>query len=241
MRRVHVPILKLGEIVLDAAQSHHVRDVLRLGVGEALELFDDAGRTARATVVGASTSAVTVKVKEMTEARSGSRLTIASAIPKGERADWMIEKLSELGVFRFVPLITERSVVHPEGKNKFERWRRIATESAKQSHRAGIMAIEPLMRLEELLASAADTGAVYLAPDAEHSLLAHLKSQISEWLLLIGPEGGWTAAEIELFARSGIQPARLVDSILRVETAVVAAAAIAACALAPASNRPANP
>ncbi len=170
-----------------------------------------------------------------------SRLTIASAIPKGERADWMIEKLSELGVARLVPLKTERSVVHPEGKNKFERRRCIATESAKQSHRTGTMQIDPLTPLADLLSSESFPLALYLSPEAPATLLECLKPKPSDCLLLIGPEGGWTPGEIDLFARSQIHPARLAGTILRIETATIAAAAIAACTAAAASNRPANP
>src|SRR6185295_16110244 len=127
------------------------RDVLRLSTGAELELFDDAGRVARGEIV-ATEPLVRVRVGEVGTVRHSTRaVTIASAVPKGERADWMIEKLSELGCERFVPLATARSVVLPEGKNKRERWIRIATESAKQSRRAGVMRIDELTAVKAFL------------------------------------------------------------------------------------------
>jgi len=141
-RRIHVPVLAVGETRLDEAQAHHARDVLRLTQGAEVEVFDDEGRAACGTLLIAP-GAVAVRVEHLDEASAGSsvRLTVASAVPKGERADWMVEKLSELGVAAFVPLATARSVVLPEGRNKRQRWARIATEAAKQSRRAGVMQI----------------------------------------------------------------------------------------------------
>src|SRR5687767_15989799 len=77
--------------------------------------------------------------------------TIAAAVPKGDRADWMVEKLSELGVEEFIPLASARSVVLPEGRNKRERWVRIATEAAKQSRRGGVMRVGELTPVAEAL------------------------------------------------------------------------------------------
>ena len=150
-RRIHVPTLHPGEILLDESQAHHLRDVLRLKIGSSVELFDDAGALAEAIVVRTDASGVSVRVEEIRKAQASSALIIASAIPKGDRADWMVEKLSELGVTRFIPLKTERSVVHPTGPSKRERWIRIATEAAKQSKRAGVMQIDELTDVGKLL------------------------------------------------------------------------------------------
>jgi 16S rRNA (uracil1498-N3)-methyltransferase len=230
-RRLHVAELSTGLLRLDERQSHHARDVLRLPLGGQVELFDNAGHAAQATIVSLEGS-VELRIDEMRAAEhTGLRWTVASAVPKGNRADWMIEKLSELGTWRFIPLATQRAVVLPEGRGKRSRWQRIAEESAKQSRRSGVMRIEELTELATLLdhesapawffstsngaARVADAAGT-LALDAEHLLL------------LIGPEGGWTVQEEQAMRARGLTAVALGTTILRVETACIAAAAIIA-------------
>jgi 16S rRNA (uracil1498-N3)-methyltransferase len=232
IRRVHVNLLRPGEIELDAASAHHVRDVLRLSIGAELELFDDAGRVARGEIV-ATEPLVRVRVGEMGTARHSTRaVTIASAVPKGERADWMIEKLSELGCERFVPLATARSVVLPEGKNKRERWIRIATESAKQSRRAGVMRIDELTAVKAFLEHRqTDRNFIaFLSTEPSAQPIASLMDAPAQTVtLVIGPEGGWNSEELSLFASHQLTGLKLTDTVLRVETAAVAAMAVVAC------------
>jgi 16S rRNA (uracil1498-N3)-methyltransferase len=231
LRRAHVLSLKPGNLQLSERDSHHLRDVLRLRVEDEIELFDSVGRTATATVSQITGTVLTVRVNEIREAPGTRTLTLATALPKGERADWLVEKLSELGVYRFIPLQTERSVVHPEGKNKFERWNRIAAESAKQSRRAGVMTIDPLTFLAQALADAPPL-VLYLSTDpAAATLGSQLPGNDESLALFIGPEGGWTDDEIQLFSDHKIQPARLTQTILRIETAAISAAAIVQCAV----------
>src|SRR2546421_343871 len=130
MRRIHVPNLVIGQNALSQSEAHHARHVLRLPEGTEVELFDSAGQTARVTLHYPDPNRAIAQVATITKASGRAfRFTIASAVPKGDRADWMIEKLSELGTTEFIPLRTARSVVHPEGKGKLDRWRRIALES----------------------------------------------------------------------------------------------------------------
>ncbi len=146
---------------MPAAEAHHVRDVLRLAVGDELELFDAAGGTAVGRIVAVTVGVVAVEVSAVTLAeRVGVSLTVAAAVPKGDRADWMVEKLSELGVARFVPLAAARSVVLPGGRNKVERWERLAVESAKQCRRAGVMAIDPVTPVAAVHRRGRGVGAV---------------------------------------------------------------------------------
>jgi 16S rRNA (uracil1498-N3)-methyltransferase len=228
IRRLHTQTLFVGDIPLDPTQARHARDALRLEEGTAVEVFDDAGSTASGTLRFRGPKDVFVRVDQITASAPSPRLrlTIASAVPKGERADWMIEKLSELGVATFIPLATERSVVKPEGKNKYERWARIATESAKQSRRAGVMRIEELRPVREAIRDASAAFYLSTAPDAVPLATALPASPDAEITLLIGPEGGWTDAEIEWFESSDIRGVKLTSTILRVETAAIAAAAI---------------
>ena len=221
--------MRAGEVALSEREAHHARDVLRLAQGEVVELFDDAGGVARGTIVSSGAGGVVVRLDEpaVDEISPAIQLTVAAAVPKGDRADWMIEKLSELGVERFIPLAAARSVVLPEGKNKRERWTRIATEAAKQSRRRGVMRIDELTRLGDCLddaagaryhlSTAADATAVFerLAGDAPQDVTA-----------FVGPEGGWTDEELARLTAAGSAAVKLTPTILRVETAAVAVAAI---------------
>lgn len=235
-RRLHVPHLRPGELSLDAIQARHARDALRLEAGDTVELFDDAGNAASAELVRVTGNEVIVRVDTTTTDESPPdrfQWTIAAAVPKGERADWMVEKLSELGTAEFVPLAAERSVVLPEGKNKRERWMRIATESAKQSHRPGVMRIGELTSVPQLLKTTAgnpESVAWYFSTAPEARLASQVAANITDGtrsiVALIGPEGGWTDGERALFAEARLTPVRLTQTVLRVETAAIAAAAV---------------
>jgi 16S rRNA (uracil1498-N3)-methyltransferase len=237
LRRVHVPILSVGRVTLDESQGRHAVDVLRLASGTAVEVFDDAGRVATGELVIDDEGDVSVQVSAIVDPAStrGDRIewTVAAAVPKGERADWMVEKLSELGTAEFIPLAAARSVVLPEGKNKRERWARIATESAKQSRRPGVMRIGELTSVQDLIASlagAADRAGWYFstAADARPAATAAQRlAGVRSIVAFIGPEGGWTDGELSRFAAAPrMTPVRLTDTVLRVETAAVAAAAV---------------
>jgi 16S rRNA (uracil1498-N3)-methyltransferase len=231
-RRLLVPVLRTGLVPLPGDQAHHARDVLRLGVGDEVELFTATGQTAAAVIVEATPTTLVAEVREIREGRRGLELTMASAVPKAARGDWMIEKLSELGVARFIPLRTARSVVHPEGRNKIERWQRLAAESAKQSNRAGVMRIEELTPLDDVLNTLSGPAA-YLSTAADAGLLTSiLQPSIASLTLFVGPEGDWSEGEVAQFAKRHLTGMTLGETILRVETAAIAAAAVVA-ALAP--------
>jgi len=235
-RRANVRQVHPGVIELSEREAHHLRDVLRMKLGDVIELFDDAGAVADAQIVECDQQRVAVRVDALQAGGTDPTsvpIVVASAVPKGDRAEWMIEKLSELGVSRFIPLATARSVVLPEGRNKRDRWTRIATEAAKQSRRSGVMTIDALTALDDLLRTVEPRSAFILSTGADargladvlQSSMLHARSSIS---LLVGPEGGWTDDELARCAAAGLTSAKLTATILRVETAAVAAAAVAA-------------
>jgi 16S rRNA (uracil1498-N3)-methyltransferase len=275
MRRILLPKAVVGRVDLAGPQAHHLRDVLRLAAGEAVEVFDETGTSGRGRIVSVTHDGVSVEVDEILRAgANGPRLTIAAAIPKAARADWMIEKLSELGVDMLVPLSTRRSVVLPRGLGKLDRWRRLAAESAEQSARTGVMRIEPLTQLPVVIERAKSAAGVlwHLSLDEQAVPIFQLITpspgtpgegwgegplrQATQdphpdplpeyrergkgaaasrmglpWLpgaltVFVGPEGGWSREEVEAFRAAQIVPVRLTRTILRVETAAVAAAAI---------------
>ncbi len=131
-----------ASLTLAGDQAHHLARVRRVQVGEMVEIFDGQGNATAAEVVTVEKTRVTLRSvgSPLPDRRPGIDLTLATAVPKGERFDWLIEKASELGVDRIVPLLTERSVVDP-GQAKLERLRKTCVESAKQSGRNRLMNI----------------------------------------------------------------------------------------------------
>jgi len=225
MRRILVAKVTVGRIPLGPRELHHLKDVLRLVAGDEIEVFDENGLRGWGKLVAAA-DGIEVEVEHIeSPVVKGCRLTIASAVPKGARADWMIEKLSEIGVQAFVPIISQRSVVEVRGREKIERWKRIAAEAARQSGRIGIMRIDDPVQLEQ----AFNTGDWYLSLQEDSVPISELTAKIPEDLkVLVGPEGGWSSEEVAEFARKQARPVRLTTTVLRVETAAVVAAGIIA-------------
>lgn len=243
MRRLHVSQIAAGAVALDRAQVHHARDVLRLRKGDHIELFDDAGHTAVATISRIDGQGVILDVQQVNAAGEPRfEWIVASAVPKGSRGDWMIEKLSELGAAAFVPLSTDRSVVVPEGTGKRQRWQRLAAEAARQSHRTGVMRIEEIAGIEELLRRIGGGCGWYFSTQPPRltvqQAIARVTRHTRALYLLVGPEGGWTQRELESFSAAGLTAVGLGETILRVETAALAAAVLAATVIAPALARP---
>lgn len=231
MRRLHVQQLKTGRLPLPQREAHHARDVLRLVEGAPIELFDSSGQTAHGLIIRSTPEQVVVEISSIDSPRPVNlEWTVAAAIPKGNRADWMVEKLSELGCARLIPLAAARSVVLPDGKGKIARWQRIAAESAKQSRRSGVMRFEPLTSAQDLVKTLSPPAWYFSTALDALPVASALQALVHPpaMTLLIGPEGGWTEEEIELFRGTGLTGVSLGTTILRVETAAVAAGAIAA-------------
>jgi 16S rRNA (uracil1498-N3)-methyltransferase len=231
LRRVHLPSLSVGRTELPAPAARHLRDVLRLGQGDVVEAFDDSGATALARLDTTTPGRVSIEIDAIVApATADFTWTVAVAAPKGPRADWMVEKLSELGTAAMIPLVTARSVSSPGGE-KTDRWVRLAAEAARQSRRAGVMKIAPLTPLAEAVAEigAGESGWYFSTrPDAVSvSGLTHAKPP-RLLRLFIGPEGGWTEEEEMAFNAAGLTAVKLTNTVLRVETAAIVAAALAA-------------
>ena len=221
-----------GRLVLEGDEARHLTRVRRIGVGEVVEVFDGKGFAARARVESAGKNRVdlTLLGEPIADRVAPCRLTLATAVPKGERFDWLIEKATELGVARLVPLITERSVVDPRVA-KLDRLRRLIVEAAKQCGRNRLMELD----------SPTPWTALARAPADGTRLLAHPGGvPASAWrpirhgapvTLAIGPEGGFTEPEVALAVELGWQAVGLGATLLRIETAGLAgsAAILALC------------
>lgn len=223
--RFYADSLDPPTVRLDGDEARHAARVRRLQPGDEVQLFDGRGGEATGTLVSVSRESVEIRIERRTPLRdmTASRLTVASAIPKGSRAEWMVEKLSELGVAALWPLVATRSVVEP-GAGKIEKWRRIAREASKQCGRNDVMQIVPPVQLDRLLPRLAGLDRIWLAEPS--GIPADPRGSPLSGLVLIGPEGGFDDAERAALIGNGAAPLRIARHILRVETAAVAAAAI---------------
>jgi 16S rRNA (uracil1498-N3)-methyltransferase len=217
----------LGDPRLDAESAHHLVDVLRLRPGELVVASDGSGswvpcRVTSAVAKGEGRRRDPSAILELDGVVSVTpeirpRLTVAFAPVKGDRPEWVVQKLSELGVDRIVPISTRRSVVHWEGERAtraLERLSRVAREASSQCRRTRIPEIGPVSSLDGL--AGLTGGTLSLAhpggppPSLEHPVIA------------IGPEGGWDPDELaDDLATVGLGP-----TILRAETAAIAAATL---------------
>lgn len=214
-----------GSAVLQGPEVHHLANVLRTKPGTAVCLFNGDGAEYPATVVEIAKRSVSFDVgpplRPVRELRID--LEIAAPLPKGDRGDFLIEKLTELGVRRFVPLRTRRSVVHP----RTERLERAVIEASKQCGRNVLMGIDPVMEWERLVGSTPRDIARYLAHPLGSALQPVPQCHEPErkrCIVAIGPEGGFTDEEVERARTADWQIVALGPRILRVETAAIALA-----------------
>jgi 16S rRNA (uracil1498-N3)-methyltransferase len=207
-----------SEIVrLSAEEAHHLVDVLRLREGAEVSLFDGKGGSFRGKVHRIAGREVELRLLGPEPSReSPLSLTLAVSPPKGDRMSFLIEKLTELGAARVIPLETERG----RAAKHLERWRRIAIEACKQSGRSRSPEVAAPRSFEEVLREdgrlmAAHPGAPPLSAPGGGAIVA-----------LIGPEGGWSPKELAGFASRGVTLFGLGPRTLRTETAAIVAATL---------------
>ncbi len=222
----------IGTAKLSGSEAHHLMNVLRLKKGDQVCLFDGNGCHATAEITEFSRSDLTLRILEVekTEAEALDSLTLATAVPKSERFRWLVEKATELGVSRFVPLQTARSIVHP-GEGKLQKMHQTMIAACKQSGRNRLMSIEPLATWEQFLKDHDSHAALFVAdpngpPAAETLARVRSANPHHRVTLAIGPEGGLTDEELQAAIDNGAQPASLGPNILRIETAAIALASL---------------
>jgi len=206
-------------------EFHHSIRVVRLRPGEEVELFDRAGNAARGTVeVIERDQAVILAGDSLPSRESPLAMHLAMSIIQLEKFELVLQKATELGVRSIIPLVTERVELRPERySGKSERWNRIIFEAVKQSGRAFVPAIESPASFADVLKR---DGAKMLF-DADTPPTTN-EQPPTELTLLIGPEGGWSEAELQLAREHGVHFAQLGPRRLRAETAAIAALAVVA-------------
>jgi 16S rRNA (uracil1498-N3)-methyltransferase len=230
-------------VTLGAEETRHARDVLRLHGGDEIYVFDGAGREflcAVQSIARDSTKLNVIAEVEPARPESPLNLTLAIALLKGEKFDLVIQKATELGVKRIVPLDTERADVrlrdHDGANKRVARWRRIALEAAKQTGRAYVPEIASPLTFNFLLTStsyakeiSANVTRLMFSERGGRSLSEATDSfgaDPKEIVALVGPEGGWTDEEIELAREGGWKIVTLGGRTLRAETAGITVVAL---------------
>ncbi|MCC6510777.1 MAG: 16S rRNA (uracil(1498)-N(3))-methyltransferase [Pirellulaceae bacterium] len=216
----------------DGPEARHAVSVLRLRGGDHLALFDGQGGEALAQVVSTSRDRVEFEVLHWLDQQRELpfELTLMIALPKGDRQKTLVDAATELGVGRMIPVITQRGVAQPT-ESALERLKRYVVEASKQSGRNRLMAIEQPKRLQDLDQDSSSLRLVahpYDEAGPRMPLTARLTGSPRPTSLLIGPEGGFTLAEVESLMATGWEVVDLGPSILRIEIAAIAAVAIVA-------------
>ena len=231
MHRLYVPPEQLASsprVPLTAAQSRHLVTVLRLEPGAELEVFDGKGGRFRAVL---TRSGLELGAPLPSPARR-LHVVLAQALAKGEKMDLVIQKATELGAARILPLATQRSVVRLDarrGADRSARWRRIAEEAARQCGRADVPAIDEPCGWDgvfALLRADPERRGLLLDPDPRELRLGDAARGVSRLLVAVGPEGGFSPLERAHAVESGLIPAALGPLVLRSETAGLAALSV---------------
>jgi 16S rRNA (uracil1498-N3)-methyltransferase len=239
---------------LSGDETRHLRNVLRLKAGDEIYLFDGAGKEFQCEVqiiARDSTEVTVIKQVAAAQPESSLSLTLAIALLKGEKFDLVIQKATEIGVTRIIPVITSRADVRIKGdddaERKATRWQRIVLEATKQCGRASLMKIETPMMFADLMRGGRASGSegktasedacapvkdifhVMFAERGGYSFAGALdrnQNQPEDVIALVGPEGGWADDEIEQAGIAGWKIVTLGGRILRAETAAIVIATL---------------
>lgn len=218
--------LEAGSVRLSAAESRHAKSSRRLVLGDAVVLFDGQGNYGRGEIGAIEAAGVRVRVGavEHRAVDASLRLTLAVSFPKGPRQDVLVEKCTELGAAAIWPMECRRSIAQPSDQ-RLNKLRRTVIEASKQAHRCRLCEIHESQPFDAILHSADQFDIACIAhPGGGHEGLDAAARQ-SKVLILIGPEGGFTEEELLAAGTAGFQAVGLGRTLLRTETAAIAAAA----------------
>ena len=236
MHRFYIPAANWNPdaLKLDEEESHHALDVLRLKEGDRAVVFN--GRGAEATVEVAAARKNSVDLRRIHDSKSAPlpcRITLAQAVPKGKNMDLIVQKATELGAAAITPLLSERTVIQYDGDDaarKQAKWHAVAIEAAKQCGQNWLPEIHAPQtpkqffqanpRFDLMLIASLQPGSQHFKKVLEEYLAAQKKKPANA-LILVGPEGDFTPAEIALAKSGGCRPITLGPIVLRTETAAI--------------------
>ena len=232
MRRFYSPPDQFNgmTVKLSTEETRHLRDVLRLSLGDQVQIFNGEGREflAEITTIGKRETLLNI-VDEISAPAPESKLdlTIAASVYKNDKFDLVIQKAVELGVARISPLVTFRSEAKLDAAmNRTERWRKIALEATKQCERARIMTVDDPVAFQDFLSGLTKaSGDLLMFSEKDGGSIPNLAAP-KKITALVGPKGGWEDSEIELAEQRGFVPVKLGKRIMKAETAVITFAAL---------------
>lgn len=232
--------IRAPEVLLKEEDANHVARVLRMREGDAIFVLDGLGTLyhVRLSSVDKRETRGEIVSQEAATGELPVPVTLVQGMPKGEKFDWILQKATELGVARIVPVITERSVVRlsaDRSQDKVRRWQAIAKEAAEQCERAKVPVVEAPVELGAWLKAPVPDGVARLACLERQGgvpLARALEGEPAQgYEIVVGPEGGFSPAEVERLVASGARNVSLGGRILRSETASLAALAVMASIL----------
>ncbi|MCL5959994.1 MAG: 16S rRNA (uracil(1498)-N(3))-methyltransferase [Chloroflexi bacterium] len=238
--------IRRSTISIGGAQAHQIVNVLRLGAGEKIVVLDNSGWQYDAEIVSAQDGEVTclVKSKSLVTTEPRTKITLYQGLLRANKFEFVLQKCTELGVVAFVPMITERCLVGniDEARTaKMDRWRKIIVEAAEQSGRGKLPTLRPAIMFQQACEEVRGTSLIAWEYEKGKSLRSLLKK---EWLghgeqergqttrpftvnVFVGPEGGFSPAEVQGARAHGIDPVGLGARILRAETAALVVTSLA--------------
>lgn len=217
-----------SSLELDKNLLKYLTRVLRLKEGDIFRGFDGRGLEFELELGALGENFLAAKVaRQVSVSQSGGpvHLTLGQSLPKGSKMDDILRQCTEAGVHRFVPLLTQRSVSRPEASqydHKLDRWRKILVEACRQCGRSDLPLLDSILTFEEAVGQFGEFDLVLLPYEKEAPTLKTVlesKKIARRFLILVGPEGGWTQEEVELAETNGAFPVHLPTPILRTETA----------------------
>lgn len=227
--------LEDGEALsLGADDLHHLRDVARIRVGEEIVAVEPGGRQSVVEVTALESDAIFGRTIGVLDEQVLPRVVLVQGIAKNPKMDLIVQKATELGAERIVAFFAQRSVVRDQtGSSRSERWARIAKEAARQSQRQSVPEIVVCGDAGDAMREVSGIGLVVVLEDGAArglgSVIREQRTTAGEGVaVVVGPEGGLTATELETLEGEGAIPVRLGETILRTETAAIAAVALAA-------------
>ncbi len=233
MRRFFVSPAELREDMIPLPEEvlHHCRKVLRLKTGDEILLLDGSGKICRCRIEALDKKEGRASVLERRmEEETAFSVHLLQALPKGEKIDFVLQKGTELGVGRFSPIMSERSVPELDDRRahrRMERWHRIVSEAARQCGRPILPRISPPLEMEGALGRCEEELRLMLWEEESLPIIEVLpRTPPRDAALLVGPEGGFSRREMEIARKAGFLPVRLGPRILRSETVCLAAAGL---------------
>ena len=219
------------QLKIEGDEFHHLVNVCRNGIGDIFYAVNGAGMWYECELAKIETTEVEARILNSKTAmgESSFKLTVAQALPKGNRFDLVVEKCTEIGVFNFIPMNTDRSITATH--KKIERWRRLSLASMKQSGRSVWPEIVEPKLFKDIVKEFRRYKIKFIAHQGyknpiSHSEISRLKTTCNSGIILIGPAGGFTDSEIELAGEYGFKSMNLGPRRLRSETAAIVAATI---------------